>query len=63
MRRDKQRENEKHTGAQRDGGPTHEDRGNHTPFGPAVAGLAVAAAVHARDTMTTGALVNHPFPE
>lgn len=36
--------------------------GNHTPFGPAVAGLAVSAAVHARDAMAAGALVNHPLP-
>lgn len=38
-------------------------RGNHTPFGPAVAGLALTAAVHARDAMAAGALVNHPLPE
>lgn len=51
-----------HRGAERRR-PIREDRGNHTPFGPAVAGLAVAAAVHARDTVTAGALVNHPFPK
>lgn len=31
---------------------SHEDRSNHTPFGPAEAGLAVTTAVHARDTMS-----------
>lgn len=44
------------------GGETGRRGGNHTPFGPAVAGLAVAAAVHARDAMAAGALVNHPLP-
>lgn len=47
----------------RGGRETGRHRGNHTPFGPAVAGLALTAAVHARDAMAAGALVNHPLPE
>lgn len=39
---DKQRERE-----------TDEDRGNHTPFGPAVAGLALTTAVQAWDTVSS----------
>lgn len=41
---------------------TDRDRGNHTPFGPAVAGLALTTAVHARDTVSSWTLINHPFP-
>lgn len=32
------------------------------PFGPAVAGLVLAAAVHAGDAMPPRALVDHPLP-
>lgn len=42
----------KDKGKERRGRATHKHRGNHTPFGPAVAGLAVTTAVHARDTMS-----------
>lgn len=55
VKRDKQQ-----NGGERE---TGRRRGNHTPFGPAVAGLALTAAVHARDAMAAGALVNHPLPE
>lgn len=34
----------------------------HTPFGPAVADLVLAAAVHTRDAMPPRALVDHPLP-
>lgn len=34
----------------------------HTPFGPAVADLVLAAAVHARDAMPPRALIDQPLP-
>lgn len=34
----------------------------HTPFGPAVADLVVAAAVQARDAVPPGALIDQPLP-
>lgn len=34
----------------------------HTPFGPAVADLVVAAAVQARDAMPPRALIDQPLP-
>lgn len=34
----------------------------HTPFGPAVADLVLAAAVQARDAMPPRALIDQPLP-
>lgn len=35
---------------------------DHTPFGPSVAGFAVATTLHAGDTMPARTLIDHPFP-